>query len=273
MKMIPVVKPDIVIGRRVIGAGGRYGIVTAIHGVSDRNSCRSIFNGAGAMGGTADFDVIFSDGTQAIKVPECLMYNSVAWQVLDEVVPADFVADAIEAAKKYQAERAEQARIKAEKFAAGLIAVKAEYPYLHTTEAKKDFSPGRLAATNMRIELKRHFPNVKFSVKSDFNSVRIGWTNGPTDEMVRKIVGKYEAGHFDGMTDSYDYRNTPFNQTFGDPKYVFVERSNTIDEVRKAWSAKYGGDTAKDIPENWESTSGYDQRRRIHEAFSEYNCQ
>ena len=87
----------------------------------------------------------------------------------------------------------------------------------------------RIAATkNIRIELKRAFPAVKFSVTSSTfsmgDSIDVSWTDGPTSSQVREIIGKYKAGSFDGMTDSYEYSNNAWTDAFGDAKYVHERR-------------------------------------------------
>lgn len=69
-----------------------------------------------------------------------------------------------------------------------------------------------LCAQAIRKELKQAFPGIKFSVTSDNfsmgNSVDVSWTDGPTSEHVQQIVNKYQYGHFDGMTDSYEHSNS-----------------------------------------------------------------
>lgn len=86
-----------------------------------------------------------------------------------------------------------------------------------------------VAAKNIRIELKRAFPVVKFSVTSKSysmgNSVDVSWTDGPTAQQVDQIINKYEAGSFDGMTDSYSYEDTVWNRAFGRTKYAHGSRS------------------------------------------------
>jgi uncharacterized FlaG/YvyC family protein len=43
----------------------------------------------------------------------------------------------------------------------------------------------KLAAKNIRILLKKHFPGVKFSVRMrDYNALYVSWTDGPTKEAV-----------------------------------------------------------------------------------------
>ncbi len=106
----------------------------------------------------------------------------------------------------------------------------------------------RIAATkNIRIELKRAFPKVKFSVTSRTfsmgNSIDVEWTDGPTSKQVDAIIDKYSAGDFDGMTDSYNYRNNAWTDAFGDAKYVHGRRhySDTlIGDAIKALVIEYG---------------------------------
>ena len=57
----------------------------------------------------------------------------------------------------------------------------------------------------IRVQLKKHFPTVKFSVRSDSYSmgasIDIHWTDGPTEKDVQKIVGPFAGSGFDGMID------------------------------------------------------------------------
>lgn len=102
------------------------------------------------------------------------------------------------------------------------------------------------AAKNIRIELKRAFPLIKFSVKTSQysmgNSVRIGWEDGPSTEQVDAITEKYQGGSFDGMTDCYDYSKNTWNEVFGSAKYVQTSRNysnefaaRTIAEIGVQW--------------------------------------
>jgi len=79
----------------------------------------------------------------------------------------------------------------------------------------------------IKSELKRAFPKIKFSVTSDYNSVRINWVNGVTTAMVEEITSKYKLGRFDGMTDSYEYTNRRYDIPQVD--YVFLNRTISED--------------------------------------------
>lgn len=82
------------------------------------------------------------------------------------------------------------------------------------------------AAKAIRIELKKAFPSIKFSVtSSNFaggNSVDIRYTDGVLREEVERVTRKYQYGHFDGMTDSYDHSNV--REDIPQAKYVSVRR-------------------------------------------------
>lgn len=67
------------------------------------------------------------------------------------------------------------------------------------------------AAKCIRATLKARFPSVKFSVRtsrySGGSSVRVDWTDGPTDAMVTAICDRFEGKGFDGMIDLSYYKD------------------------------------------------------------------
>lgn len=106
----------------------------------------------------------------------------------------------------------------------------------HLKEVEK-YSGGKQCAVNIRIELKRAFKGVKFSVRSDYSSVNICWTDGPTADQVEAIANRYEEGRFNGMEDIYEYNSSAFNDIFGGVKYVFTRRYNSDSAIEKAIDA------------------------------------
>lgn len=103
----------------------------------------------------------------------------------------------------------------------------------------KQLTEAAQAAKLIRAELKKAFPNVKFSVRSNNyaggDSVYVRWTDGPVRDAVAKITGKYQYGHFDGMIDLYEYSNN----IEGLPQVKYVLESRDIsDEVYEAAKAK-----------------------------------
>lgn len=128
-----------------------------------------------------------------------------------------------------------KAKEDARKFAAS--ALRQAFPYLIPTSEKTNSLIA--AAKNIRIELARAFPGIKFSVKSERfsmgNAIRIGWTDGPTSAQVEEITDKYDAGSFDGMTDSYSYRKDhAWVDAFGSAKYITHGRDYSPELVQRA---------------------------------------
>jgi hypothetical protein len=131
---------------------------------------------------------------------------------------------------------------------------------LLTVQARKDWAPGRIAAENIRRELKRLYPKTKFSIRyksfSGGNSIDVSWVDGPTSASVNAILDKHEYGTFDGMTDCYNHASesdSTWGDVFGSAKYVHASRTHTIDAVRTAWKSK--GFNADDVPatDAWQS--------------------
>lgn len=123
------------------------------------------------------------------------------------------------------------------------------------------------AAKNIRIELKRAFPGIKFSVKSSSywmgNSIDVAWTDGPTTKQVDAIIHKYSSGSFDGMTDCYNYESSVWTDAFGSSKYVHSNRHYSdalIVSVLASLEQKYGTFDGAVIPTLEEYKSGASHR-------------
>ena len=91
---------------------------------------------------------------------------------------------------------------------------------------KRTLSTQAQAAKRIRTDLKRAFPGVKFSVKSDSfaggDAVRINWIDGPTTSQVDALTNQYQYGSFDGMIDLYE--NTNSRKDIPQTKYVQTSR-------------------------------------------------
>lgn len=118
-----------------------------------------------------------------------------------------------------------EAKMKARAAAAAALA--AANPWLVPVSSVKG---GALiaAAKNIRIELARAFPGVKFSIKSRRfgmgDAIDVSWTDGPNSRRVDEIIDRYSAGSFDGMQDLYTYERSAWTDAFGDAKYVHARR-------------------------------------------------
>lgn len=88
------------------------------------------------------------------------------------------------------------------------------------------------AAKNIKIELKRVFPHVKFSVSSKSysggNSISVRWLGGVTTDEVEAITSKYQDGYFDGSEDLYRHDNSAYGEAvskvLGRARYVQTYR-------------------------------------------------
>jgi hypothetical protein len=94
----------------------------------------------------------------------------------------------------------------------------------------------------IRSLLRATFPTTTFSVRcgrgAGVSSVRISWTDGPTAARVDSLVGAFEAGSFNGMTDSYDYDRDSFLNIDGvmyrpGTRFIFTERTLSVSLVNR----------------------------------------
>lgn len=103
------------------------------------------------------------------------------------------------------------------------------------------------AAKNIRIELARAFPGIKFSVKSrrfsGGDAIDVRWTDGPMGKQVDEILDRYVSGTFDAMTDCAGVVRSAWTDAFGDARFVSGVRENSDKAIASAIRtvvAKYG---------------------------------
>ena len=88
-------------------------------------------------------------------------------------------------------------------------------------------------AAAIRAELKKTFPEIKFSVTSETysmgSSVNISYIDGVTTKQVEAVVKKYQYGHFDSMIDCYEVSNN--RKDIPQVKFVMVRREKS-DEAK-----------------------------------------
>lgn len=91
---------------------------------------------------------------------------------------------------------------------------------------KRNLTEAAKAAKAIKVVLRKSFPGVKFSVKSENfangNAVNISWTDGPFINDVEEITSKYKRGHFNSMEDIYENSNK--NTDIPQAKYVQCSR-------------------------------------------------
>lgn len=144
-----------------------------------------------------------------------------------EIVDAEIIAEFV--AKGKAADEKEAAETLARKLAdeAEIAALPALYPkltpvYNHDRKTTKK---------NLVTELKENFPDVKFSVKTDYSSCNISWTNGATESEVKQIVNKFIDSESSDCGDYRDLNQSNFNKVFGGFNYVFTNRKMGEDIV------------------------------------------
>jgi len=111
------------------------------------------------------------------------------------------------------------------------------------------------AASLIRKEIKTLFPSVKFTCKSQNyaggNSITVSITDQPKEisETISNALNKYSFGHFDGMTDCYEYSNV---KDIPQVKFLFVnnnmseeKKEEIYQNIKKTW---HGGD---ELPETY----------------------
>lgn len=223
------------IGTRVhcILYGGKDGIVFDIHGEQSPDTIRRMGSGLVSSGGSATFDIVFLNGDISRAVPECIA-RGVQWRLLDGIASSEEIAAAITHSALIRAEKeAKQQEAKAV-YIARVEALRIVPEFAHLKQGDDTWS-GKLAAANVRADLKKAFAGVKFSVrKSDYGTVRVSWTDGPTVAQVEAIANKYEAGKFNGMEDIYEHSETPFNTVFGGCKFLCCSRETSPELVARA---------------------------------------
>lgn len=98
----------------------------------------------------------------------------------------------------------------------------------------------------IRRDLRAEFPGTKFSVRgrsfSMGTAIDIGWTDGPLTKTVDAVVRVYQAGHFNGMDDLYEYESTLVANEDGSlvdvsygAKYVQTQRDVSEQRERIYW--------------------------------------
>lgn len=167
---------------------------------------------------------------------------------------APYLAE-LSAARAARVASAEAAKTSKEQHhAAELVRLAAEFPHLQR-KGQNDRG-GVFAARNIRTMLKGAFPGVKFSVTSDYNSVRVRWTDGPTDAQVTATIGRFDIGRADYSTDYFYTTSTAFSDLFGGVQFLFTNRDESPELVAatlQAFNTKHGTSAT---PEEWRKQSG-----------------
>lgn len=212
--------------------GGKDGVIVDIRGEQSPSTCQSIMNGTGVTGGSAQFMVAWEDASTSM-VSEALLRMSVQWSLPDRPPVGEEEVIRMRAATRARTERdAQSAQAQRAEFDQSVAELKAAHPHLKCISANENRqSPGKFVAGNLRIELKRAFPKTKFSVRSDYSTVNVGWDDGPTQGEVDAILDRYKTGRYNANEDYHDSVETPWTAAFGGADYVFSHRELSVDNA------------------------------------------
>lgn len=127
-----------------------------------------------------------------------------------------------------------------------------------------------LTAQAIRKDLKAQYPHTKFTVRSENysggDSIHVDYIatiDGARIKDVKSMLCKYEGGHFDGMTDMYEYRSGAGDLT---TKYLFVNDDiGALMIEYKPACMQYWGLTSEDDQECKKRTN-----RWFYETLREY---
>ena len=155
------ISTHIEIGTRIhsILYGGRDGVIYAIHGHQSPQSVRSLGGGVMMMGGSANFDIVFDNGTETRGLPECIL-RGVQWRIYADVARPEEIAVLREHATSEGERKRLEAAEAAKKFAAEVEALRVDPRYSKLKKTGENDGGGKLVAANLRIELKAAFPGV-----------------------------------------------------------------------------------------------------------------
>jgi Large polyvalent protein associated domain 29 len=199
------------------------------------------------------FNVIFFDDYEECGyfTGEKIYSKPSDWRVTDEFVSQEIVDELIAGSDTQEAEKraAEEHRQEAVKQKWGgdelqLIAeLRAQYHWAIPEEAESNAH--KRAVKNLRLELPRAFPDIRFSVNSTYNSVRIAWYSGPSRVEVEAVTAKYQNPYSDSrdQVDHDIYESSPYGgaikTVFGRIEHLIYERDNRTKEEAEEWMRQY----------------------------------
>lgn len=219
-------------------------------------------------------DVILTDGRKS-RVESFSFAREIGqrYHLEDGIAPAEFVATLISMNAIFEAKARADKTQADNSFAAECERIKAENPKLTVGGGCV------IAAKNMRAMLKAAWPKVKFSVRSESfsggNAVRVSWTDGPATKDVDAIANRFSPGWFDGMTDSYQYKTSPWSDTFGSAKYISTSRNYSLAMIERSIAslvAEYGDKNAV-TAEQYNNGDGYNTSPIEGSGYGAYSWQ
>lgn len=137
------------------------------------------------------------------------------------------IAQAIERANDFIKEREEEKNRAEEESKRAKEEVLKKYGAIYDQPSGKYMTDAVLVAKHIRQDLANAFPGQKFSVrKTDYSTIHIEWTDGPTKDEVEQIAGKHErmCAPDKWNADLWNHNDTAFTSVFGGVDYLFFNR-------------------------------------------------
>ena len=137
------------------------------------------------------------------------------------------ISQAIERANNFLKEEEEEKNRAEEESTRAREEVLKKYGAIFDQPSGEHITDAVLVAKHIRQELSTEFPGQKFSVrKTDYSTIHIEWTDGPTRDEVEQIVGKHEriCVRDRWNDDLWDHNDTAFTSVFGGVDYLFYYR-------------------------------------------------
>lgn len=137
------------------------------------------------------------------------------------------ISQAIERANNFIREREEEKNRAEEESNRAKEEVIKKYGAIFDQPSGKYMTDAVLVAKHIRKELSNEFPGQKFSVrKTDYSTIHIEWTDGPTKDEVEQIAGKHErmCAPDKWNADLWEHNDTAFTSVFGGVDYIFYYR-------------------------------------------------
>lgn len=138
------------------------------------------------------------------------------------------IAAAIERGRAFLKEEEERKAEAARAWDDGVAAARAQYAgQFEEAPVKGFYRDATHVAKNIRKDLARNFPGVKFSVRRErYSGVNIEWTDGPTEEEVKAVAGKHQniSDRDRWNEDIWVYYPSHFTSVFGGVDYIWYRR-------------------------------------------------
>ena len=137
------------------------------------------------------------------------------------------ISQAIERANNFLKEEEEEKNRAEEESTRAREEVIKKYGAIFDQPSGKYSTDAVLVAKHIRQDLASAFPGQKFSVrKTDYSTIQIEWTDGPTKDEVEQIAGKHERMCVRDRwnDDLWEHNDTAFTSVFGGVDYIFYYR-------------------------------------------------